>query len=357
MTEADPETTFAERVLAWYDRHGRTGLPWQNPATPYRVWISEIMLQQTRVETVRAYFERFMERFPDVPTLAAAQPDEVLGLWSGLGYYARARNLHAAAQRMVAEHGGEVPADFDALVDLPGIGRSTAGAILSLAGGQPHAILDGNVKRVLARHIGLEEWPGRIRAQRILWNVAEARTPQARTAAYNQGMMDLGASVCLRRPLCDACPVAEDCQARHEGTTDRIPAPKPKRELPRRETVALVAAAPGRRRHPARAPAAEQGIWGGLWSLPEFDSEADLRAWLAARTGAEEVEALAPVDHGFTHFRLRIHPHRALVAHAETVADADAHDWYTPDSIPGGIPAPIRRLADSLLGGGAGLLA
>ena len=344
-----PAVSFAERVLAWHARHGRHDLPWQRPATPYRVWISEIMLQQTRVETVKPYFERFVERFPDVPTLARAETDEVLGLWSGLGYYARARNLHQAARRMAEEHGGAVPDDFGALVDLPGIGRSTAGAILSLGRGQRHAILDGNVKRVLARHTGETEWPGHARVQKRLWATAEARTPQDAAPQYNQGMMDLGATVCLRRPLCDACPVAADCTARNEGSTDRIPAPKPKRTLPQRETIALVLQRPAdgaillERRPPS-------GIWGGLWSLPEFETEQALGTWLATRLAGAEPEALAPVEHGFTHFRLRIHPRRVLAEPPPAVADGEGYDWYRPDAAPGGVPAPIQRIADALAG-------
>lgn len=340
---------FAERVLAWYDRHGRHDLPWQRPATPYRVWISEIMLQQTRVETVRPYFERFMARFPDVGILAAAEVDEVLEFWAGLGYYARARNLHRAARQMAAEHGGAVPADFDALVDLPGIGRSTAGAILSLGSDQRHAILDGNVKRVLARHIGMREWPGTTPAQRRLWGEAEARTPESRVAAYNQAMMDLGATLCLRRPLCSACPVSSDCRARLDGSTDAVPAPRPKRAVPRRETVALVLQRPSdgaillERRPPA-------GIWGGLWSLPEFEDEQRLGEWLAARLGEVNAEALAAVEHAFTHFRLRIHPRRVVADLPPAIADAGAHGWYSGNSAPGGLPAPIRRIADRLVG-------
>ena len=340
--------SFAQRVLDWYDRHGRTGLPWQNPATPYRVWISEIMLQQTRVETVRGYFERFVERFPDVAALAAADADEVLGLWSGLGYYARARNLHRAARIMVDEHGGELPDDLDALVALPGIGRSTAGAIQSLGRGRTSAILDGNVKRVLARHAGIEGWPGRTPVQRALWTEAEARTPRRRTAAYNQAMMDLGAMLCLRRPLCEACPVAMDCRARLEARTGEIPAPKPKREIPRRETVALVL-----QRHGDGAILLERrpdrGIWGGLWSLPEFADEAELRGWIAARLGDLEPEPLQPVDHAFTHFRLRLHPYRVCLARAPSaVHEGPDRDWYCPGAGPGGLPAPVRRLADCL---------
>jgi len=283
-----------------------------------------------------------------VATLAAADADEVLALWSGLGYYARARNLHAAARRMVKDHGGDLPDDLDVLVALPGIGRSTAGAIQSLGRGRHHAILDGNVKRVLARHVGLTEWPGKTKAQRTLWQASEERTPAARTSAYNQAMMDIGAMICLRRPLCDACPVAADCTASQEGTTDTIPAPKPKREIPQRETVALVLQ---RARDGAilleRRPS--NGIWGGLWSLPEFAGEAELNDWLAARLGDTEPEPFAPVEHAFTHFRLRIHPRRVRVDDAsEAVSEGVDHDWYGPASAPGGLPAPIRRIADRL---------
>jgi A/G-specific adenine glycosylase len=257
---------------------------------------------------------------------------------------------------MVEHHGGEVPTDFDALVALPGIGRSTAGAILSLACGQRHAILDGNVKRVLARHIGLADWPGRTAAARTLWQAAEARTPTERVAAYNQAMMDLGATVCLRRPLCDACPVAEDCTARIEATTDRIPAPKPKRETPWRETVALVLQRPrdGAILLERRPPS---GIWGGLWSLPEFDTEARLHEWLATQGASQETEPLAPVDHAFTHFRLRIHPRRLVADPPQAVADADGRGWYTPEQPPGGLPAPVERLLRPLAATGSGLLA
>lgn len=347
MTQHD----FAERVIAWHDRHGRHDLPWQRPATPYRVWISEIMLQQTRVETVRAYFERFVQRFPDVPTLAGAEADEVLAHWAGLGYYARARNLHRAARIVVEEHGGELPGELDALMALPGIGRSTAGAILSLARGQRHAILDGNVKRVLARHCGIEGWPGRSAVARELWAAAEARTPHRRVAAYNQALMDLGAGVCLRRPRCGECPVAADCRARREGSTDRIPGAKPKRELPQRETLALVLqrASDGAILLERRPP---EGIWGGLWSLPEFADAQALESWLATRFGEPpESERLAPVEHAFTHFRLRIHPRRVRVTNADAVADGGRHDWYSPDNSPGGLPAPIRRIAEQVTAG------
>jgi A/G-specific adenine glycosylase len=348
--------TFAERVLAWHERHGRHDLPWQQPATPYRVWISEIMLQQTRVETVRGYFQRFVDRFPNVESLARAEVDDVLHLWSGLGYYARARNLHRAAQLMLERHDGEVPLSLDELVALPGIGRSTAGAILSLGAGQRQAILDGNVKRVLARQIGLTQWPGRAPATRALWQAAEERTPSQRVAAYNQGMMDLGATVCLRRPLCHLCPVASTCVAYRDATTAHIPASKPKRAVPQRETVVLVLQ---RRRDSAillrRRP--EQGIWGGLWSLPEFDDRTALEAWLATRLGIDATQPLAPVEHAFTHFRLRLHPHHVVADVDGAVADGDGWAWYGDGDAPGGIPAPVARITKPFLGGGQGVLA
>jgi A/G-specific adenine glycosylase len=341
--------SFAHRLLDWYDAHGRHDLPWQRPATPYRVWISEVMLQQTRVETVRPYFERFVERFPDIETLAAADIDEVLAHWAGLGYYARARNLHRAA----GIAGGDLPKDLESLVALPGIGRSTAGAILSLAGGQRHAILDGNVKRVLARHAGIEGWPGRSPVARELWALAEERTPGERVAAYNQAMMDLGATVCVRRPRCMVCPVADDCRARIDGTTDTIPGSKPKRDVPQRETVALVLQrrADGAILLERRPP---EGIWGGLWSLPEFADGESLAQWLASRfPDAPETERLEPVEHAFTHFRLRIHPHVARIGDGEAVGDGETRDWYTPENPPGGLPAPIRRIAERAAAGAA----
>ena len=344
---------FAERVRRWYARNGRSDLPWQCPATPYRVWVSEIMLQQTRVETVRGYFERFVQRFPDVRALAAAELDEVLGLWAGLGYYARARNLHRAARRIVAEHGGEIPADPQALMALPGIGRSTAGAILSLGRGQCHAILDGNVKRVLARHAGIYGWPGRSAVARALWGVAEQRTPAVGTAEYNQAMMDLGAMVCLRRPLCGACPVAADCHARLHGETDVIPAPKPKQTLPQREIVALVL----QRRDDAAVLLEKRpptGIWGGLWSLPEFADEGSLEQWIATRLGGGAPERLSPIEHAFTHFRLRIHPRRVHLEAPSSIADGAQRDWHRPDAPLGGLPAPIKRLVERLGADGAG---
>ncbi len=348
---AEPSGGFAERLLVWYDRHGRRDLPWHRPATAYRVWISEIMLQQTRVETVRPYFTRFVERFPDVHALAQAPLDEVLAHWSGLGYYARARNLHRAAGLIVAEHGGEPPDDLAALEALPGIGRSTAGAIQSLARGHRAAILDGNVKRVLARHAGVAGWPGRAPVQRALWAEAEKRLPRQRVGAYNQALMDLGAGICQRRPRCADCPVAGDCVARAQGRTVELPAPKPKRAWPTREGVVLVL------QHAVddtvlleRRPA--HGIWGGLWSLPEFPDLTTLQGWLATRGITAAPATLPPLEHGFTHFRYRMHPCHVCTKRLDTAEQGQ--EWARPEQPPGGLPAPIKRLLDEVVAVGAG---
>ncbi|HET8551115.1 MAG TPA: A/G-specific adenine glycosylase, partial [Gammaproteobacteria bacterium] len=262
------EHDFAPRLLAWFASHGRHALPWQREPTPYRVWVSEIMLQQTQVATVIPYFKRFMARFPDLATLAAAPLDDVLALWSGLGYYARARNLHRAAQSAVAEYGGELPASLDELMAFPGIGRSTAGAILSLSRGQRHPILDGNVKRVLARFHAIAGWPGDKRVADRLWEFAESHTPVADCAAYTQAIMDFGATVCTRRnPACDICPMSANCEAYALGRQHDFPAPRARRGYPERNVRVLVIEAEGAVLLEKRPPT---GIWGGLWSLPEL---------------------------------------------------------------------------------------
>jgi A/G-specific adenine glycosylase len=313
------------------------------------VWVSEIMLQQTQVATVIPYFRRFMARFPSLRALAAAELDEVLALWSGLGYYARARHLHRAARRVEADHGGRLPRDLDVLTTLPGIGRSTAGAILSIACGQRHAILDGNVKRVLCRHAGIAGWPGSAGVQRELWALAEARLPPGRCAEYTQAMMDLGATVCTTRgPRCDACPVRRDCAARREARTTELPAGRPRRALPERETAfLLVRNGDGELLLERRPPS---GIWGGLWCFPECDpasTEAELiRLGVCAGT---PLRALAPVRHAFSHFRLHITP--LLVdaprAAARVAEGADARWLATPDTAAVGLAAPVARLVAS----------
>jgi A/G-specific adenine glycosylase len=312
-------------LLAWFDRAGRKHLPWQQDPTPYRVWVSEIMLQQTQVATVIGYYERFMQRFPDVRSLAAAPADEVLHLWTGLGYYARARNLHRAAQLVVAEHGGGFPETIDSVQALPGIGRSTAGAILALSRSQRHAILDGNVKRVLARYFGIEGFPGEREVEKTLWSLADECTPAERVAHYTQAIMDLGATLCVRsRPLCAACPLAERCVARIEGRQSALPRPRPKKIRPQRSAyVVLMVRDDGAVLLERRPPA---GIWGGLWTLPQFDERAAAEAWI----GESRTTVLPPYAHSFTHFDLTLHPLLVGASPVTGVADSERYCWYEP---------------------------
>lgn len=352
MTGARTPAGFAAAALAWHDRHGRHALPWQQPATPYRVWVSEVMLQQTQVTTVIPYFERFMARFPDVATLAAAGIDEVLHRWSGLGYYARARNLHAAARRIATEHGGRFPDEFAAVVALPGIGRSTAGAVLSLALGRRHAILDGNAKRVLARFHAVAGWPGRTAVARRLWDLAEEYTPTARVATYNQAMMDLGALVCTRgRPRCDLCPLAGGCLARAQGRPEDFPGHGPRRQRPVRATYMLLLQRGDAVLLVRRPPS---GVWGGLWSPPECATEADPAEFCRQRLGLEidTPRSWAPLRHSFTHFHLDIRPvHAQVMADAAAVMDGPERVWYntrTPQRR--GLAAPVASLLERLEG-------
>jgi len=338
---------FSHRVLAWFDVHGRKHLPWQREPTPYRVWVSEIMLQQTQVTTVMPYYERFMARFPDVWCLADAPEDEVLSHWSGLGYYARARNLQRAAKIVCEQHGGEFPRDIDTLSALPGIGRSTAGAILSLAAGQRQPILDGNVKRVLARFAAVPGWPGETRVQQRLWELAECYTPADEVAAYTQAMMDLGATVCTRsRPLCEACPLSDACEARQLGRQTEFPGKKPKRALPVRHTrMLLLRHGPDEVLLEKRPPS---GIWGGLWGFPECESGVDIAGHVREHFGFSitDVQPWGVVAHGFTHFRLEITPVRATVVATEPrIMDTGRTVWYNlrrPD--PRGLAAPVQKL-------------
>lgn len=342
---------LADDLLRWFDSHGRHDLPWQREPTPYRVWVSEVMLQQTQVETVKPYFERFVARFPDVAALAAAPQDEVMRLWSGLGYYARARNLHRAAGEVVARHDGEFPDSLEALMALPGIGRSTAGAILALAHGQRQPILDGNVKRVLARLFLVEEPADSTAVLKRLWALSEATTPVARIAAYTQAIMDLGATVCTRaNPACDRCPLVARCGAFVAGRTGTLPAPR--RRAPRRSkrTQMLFVIAAGcvlLERRPQR------GIWGGLWAPPEVAEAGDVEALLAARFGvASSLRRLPPVHHAFTHFDLEIEPWVVeLPGQAWQVAEEGVR-WQALDSIGEvGLPAPVARLLEELRDG------
>jgi A/G-specific adenine glycosylase len=346
-----PADELAPRLLTWFDAHGRHDLPWQLNPNPYSVWVSEIMLQQTQVATVLGYYPRFMQRFPTVEALAVGALDQVLVLWSGLGYYARARNLHRAAQLVVERFAGRVPTTLDALVTLPGIGRSTAGAILALSAGQRVPILDGNVKRVLARYHAVEGWSGEIRVQQELWSHAERHTPAQRVADYTQAIMDLGATLCTRaRPACTVCPLAIRCRACIEGTQMKYPAPRPKRARNHRRVTALVVQDAELRILLERRPA--HGIWGGLFSLPELAEDDAASSWCARRLGTRVAseQRLATIAHAFTHFDLDLQPLLLKLADSPaTVMDREDWLWYNPDTeLQVGVPAPVAALLQSL---------
>ena len=338
---------IAPQLLTWWDKHGRKDLPWQQGRTPYRVWVSEIMLQQTRVETVTAYFERFMAAFPDAAALAGASEDEVLALWAGLGYYSRAHNLLKTARIIVEQHSGKLPRSFDQLTALPGIGRSTAGAILAQAYGQPQAILDGNARRVLARVYAIEGWPGKAAVSKKLWRLAESNTPTERARDYTQAIMDLGATVCLRRrPRCNACPVVEGCRARTLGLTAEIPASRPPTIRPLRHRAMIVAQRPDGAVLLCRRP--PSGIWAGLWSLPDLAEKESAEDWClrVLNCSPQHLDELPPLRHGFSHFELEIRPVHVRLG---TVGNGIQEEgrWLWHDGAKGvGLPAPIRRLLD-----------
>ncbi len=340
---------FAKRLLSWFDEHGRKDLPWQETPDPYAVWVSEIMLQQTQVQTVIPYYKRFMASFPTIAALADADLDDVLHHWSGLGYYARARNLYRAAKVIRDDYGGRFPDALDALLTLPGIGRSTAGAILSLAFGQRHPILDGNVKRVIARHRAIDGWPGKTAVANQLWAIAESCTPQQRSAAYTQAIMDLGATVCTRSsPQCGRCPVSADCRALAAGAVMDYPGRKPKKTRPLKTTTMLLASHDGQvflERRP------EAGIWGGLWSLPEIGTRS-VDEWCSdtLNGAAATTETWQPLRHSFSHFDLDIQPIVVRVHPPfSKVADGDDATWYRlDDTPPGGLAAPVKKLIDQL---------
>ena len=343
-------TEFSARLLAWYDQHGRKDLPWQQQPTPYRVWVSEVMLQQTQVTTVIPYYERFMRRFPDLQSLAAAPLDDVLHHWSGLGYYARGRNLHKAAVELAAQHGGDFPQDIADVIELPGIGRSTAGAILALSRNERHPILDGNVKRVLARYHAVPGWPGKTSVAKRLWELAERYTPEQRVADYTQAIMDLGATLCARsKPDCAHCPLNEGCEALALGRPADFPGKKEKKEKPQRETL-MVLAHCNDELYLERRPGT--GIWGGLWSLPEISRRDGIDDWCADTLGAAPVAVLnwTPLRHSFSHYDLDILPLEVrLKSASRKVADRDDALWYAlrqPPEI--GMAAPVKTLIEKL---------
>jgi A/G-specific adenine glycosylase len=343
------DATFAIKVVRWQKIHGRHDLPWQRTRDAYRIWLSEIMLQQTQVTTVIPYFQRFLRRFPDIQSLAAAEQDDVLTLWSGLGYYSRARNLHRAAQIMVTQYSARLPDDFGALLALPGIGRSTAAAIAVFAFGARHAILDGNVKRLFARRFGIAGYPGDTKVAAALWLETERQLPSRAIESYTQGLMDLGATVCTRtKPRCDECPVAPDCVALKTNAIKKFPAPRPRKTLPQRHTQMLVLLHAKQVLLEKRAPT---GIWGGMWSLPEAAADTDIVALCAERYGARVAapEPMPALAHGFTHFKLDIAPQRLIVSHVAPRAAAPGVAWLSlEDALGAAIPAPVKRILMTL---------
>ena len=342
---------FAGKLLGWWDGHGRHDLPWQQNTTAYSVWVSEIMLQQTQVGTVERYYNRFLTSFPDVAALASASADDVLHHWSGLGYYSRARNLHKAAKLVVEQHAGELPATLDELIALPGIGRSTAGAILSLAYQQRQPILDGNVKRVLARLFAIEGWAGSTANMKALWVLAEQCTPHERVANYTQAIMDMGATLCTRsKPACALCPMQTDCQAFALDRVSAIPASKPKKAKPQRSAIIVMACnKEGDVLLEKRPPT---GIWGGLWSFPELESLDEVDSWCAVQLGAEPVsrQTWAEVAHSFSHFDFAMTPVRlALETTPAVVMEGERWLWYNARSPAGiGLAAPVAKLLQQL---------
>jgi A/G-specific adenine glycosylase len=339
--------SFASRVVAWQQAHGRHELPWQRTRDAYRVWLSEIMLQQTQVSTVLPYYERFLARFPTVAALAAAPEEDVMRLWSGLGYYARARNLHRAAHEVVERHGGVFPTSFDALVALPGVGRSTAAAIAAFSAGERRAILDGNVRRVLARHAAVEGDPSSAAVLARLWAIADERVPDAGIEAYTQGMMDLGAGICTTRdPACLLCPVADDCRARIEDRIAELPGRRAKRVAPRRGVSMLVLLSAGEvllEKRPSK------GIWGGLWSLPEADAGADIAGEVSRRYGIAGAtpDPLPRFEHAFTHFTLEVAPWRVPLPTRPDCAAGTS--WLSLADVSGAaLPSPVKALLSRL---------
>jgi A/G-specific adenine glycosylase len=341
---------FAARLLAWHQRHGRHDLPWQGTREAYRIWVAEIMLQQTQVAAVIPYYTRFLERFPDIATLAGAPQDEVLRLWSGLGYYSRARNLQRAAQLVAERHRGVFPRALEDIEALPGIGRSTAAAIAAFAYGTRAPILDGNVKRVLARHFAVAGFPGEKRVEARLWQLAEEQLPRRAIERYTQAMMDLGATLCTRaKPRCAECPLAQSCQALALGHVRDFPTTRPAKAVPTRATHMLLLVRGGEVLLEKRPPS---GIWGGLWSLPELADATRAHAHCRSNYGCSIAapQPLAPLAHGFTHFKLQIQPLLCQVEKLTPAAREPGQMWLSLEEAHGAaIPVPVRKLLGRLL--------
>ena len=343
---------ISTKLLKWFDQHGRKNLPWQQDKTPYRVWISEIMLQQTQVATVIPYYQKFMKRFPKILDLANAEQDDVLSYWSGLGYYARARNLHKTAQIIRDDYQGVFPENFDDVLALPGIGRSTAGAILSLALNQHHVILDGNVKRVLTRLYEVEGWPGKSKVLDELWELAEKQTPKKRVADYNQAMMDLGASLCARgkNASCDLCPLLSECGAFEAGKVASFPNSKPKKKIPVRKTHMLMVYHEEEGIYLEKRPPV--GIWGGLWSFPQCEDAEDVDEWCANRLNfnVKNQQKWDEMRHTFSHFHLDITPVLVTVGNPKNIVmEEKSSIWYKlGQEKDRGYATPVMKLLDTL---------
>lgn len=349
-TETSTTALFSQAVLNWFDENGRKHLPWQQDITPYKVWISEVMLQQTQVATVIPYFERFLQAFPTVHDLANAEQNKVLHLWTGLGYYARARNLHACAKTVSSEHSGEFPKSVEGLIDLPGIGRSTAGAIASISMGINAPILDGNVKRVLCRYFAVEGWPGKTSVQKELWIIAENLTPTKRCNHYTQAMMDMGATLCTRsQPQCGICPLAPDCQAHKQGNPKDYPNSKPKKDKPEKHIQLIMLQDPDG--HILLEQRPTQGIWGGLWSFPELPMEEDALKRSQALFGdkAYQQDSWPSFRHTFSHYHLHIQPVLIRLSKRPKAIGESSRHWYNPQQPSElGLAAPVKTLLAKL---------
>ncbi|KAF3978075.1 MAG: A/G-specific adenine glycosylase [Methylococcales symbiont of Iophon sp. n. MRB-2018] len=336
---------FQQKVLTWFDSNGRKDLPWQQAISPYRVWLSEVMLQQTQVSTVIPYFNEFIEQFPNINALASAPLDSVLHLWAGLGYYARARNLHKTAT-LISANGGVFPDQLDALIALPGIGRSTAGAILSIAFNKSYPILDANVRRVLARHYAIAGWSGHTKISNQLWAISTLNTPVKRSADYTQAMMDLGATLCTRsKPLCNQCPISASCLAKIENKVHFLPTAKPTKTIPVKNIFFLILQNQQQQFLLEKRPAS--GIWGGLWSLLEFDSIENIHLWgLDKNMPVQAIKTLKPQRHTFSHYHL---DYTTVLAKTKmsvnNVMESNALVWYKAGQIKSlGLPAPIKKI-------------
>lgn len=342
---------FSEKILSWYDQYGRKNLPWQHNITPYRVWLSEVMLQQTQVKTVIPYFEEFTTEFETIEALAKASEDQVLKLWSGLGYYSRARNLHKAAKQVCDDFDAVFPDSMEDMQSLAGVGRSTAAAILSIALEQPQAILDGNVKRVLTRYHAIEGWTGKATVLKQLWLCAEQHLPTSRNRDYTQAIMDLGATLCTRsKPACCHCPLQLGCVAFKQGNMTDYPTPKKKKALPEKKTIMLILQNAEQEVFMLKRP--PTGIWGGLWCFPQFETDSDVTAWLDRQDlNAIIIERLVKFTHVFSHFRLQIEP---LIMQLESplkegVMEDDKNLWYNLNTeFKGGLATPVQKLLQEI---------